>query len=56
MSTLRELLGRIDISRLDADDRPDEKVLEARRLADAMDEWPVKQTPGRPDTRAVRVP
>lgn len=30
---------------------PDEKVLEARRLAAAMDEWPVKQTPGRPDTR-----
>ena len=30
---------------------PPGKLEEAERLADAMDLWPVKQVPGRPETR-----
>ncbi len=30
---------------------PREKILEAYDIARAMDDWPIKQVPGRPDTR-----
>ncbi len=33
---------------------PDSKLTEAMRLADAMDRWPVKQTPGRRETRTAK--
>jgi hypothetical protein len=33
---------------------PDEKIREANALADRMDEWPIKQIPGRPETRTVK--
>lgn len=33
---------------------PPELVAEASRLADQMEEWPTKQTPGRDDTRTTR--
>ena len=33
---------------------PEEKMQEATMLAMDMDKWPVKQTPGRPDTRTVK--
>ena len=33
---------------------PAEKVREAQEIADRMEEWPVKQTPGRPGTRSKR--
>lgn len=33
---------------------PAAKVAEAYAIADQAEEWPVKQTPGRPDTRSTR--
>jgi hypothetical protein len=33
---------------------PHDMVAEANRLADAMEEWPTKQTPGRDETRSTR--
>lgn len=35
---------------------PREKVLEAYDIARAMDDWPVKQVPRRPDTRMTASP
>jgi hypothetical protein len=33
---------------------PAEKVADANRLADLMEDWPTKQTPGRDETRSTR--
>lgn len=35
---------------------PEAKLDEAFALAQAMDDWPVKQVPGRPDTRQTVIP
>lgn len=32
---------------------PTPKTTEVAMLANAMDDWPVKQTPGRPDTQII---
>lgn len=33
---------------------PEHKCIEAEVLADAMDDWPTKQIPGRPETRTEK--
>ena len=41
----------VEQARLIGDCVPGVKIAEAERLADQMDAWPIKQVPGRPDTR-----